>query len=98
MLLDILSQLDVSTTGITKLHIRSQGIVSYLLTIVPVNASLGTDPHSTILSLNYRIHTGTGEPIVRIEIRQHQHIAGQRFLSMELRTQHHAQEPQEINL
>ena len=59
MLLAILSQLDVSATGITKLHIRSQGIVPYLLTIVPVNASLGADPHSTILSLNYRIHTGT---------------------------------------
>ena len=59
MLLAILGQLDVSATGITKLHIRCQGIVPYLLTIVPINASLGTDPYSTIFSLNYRIHTGT---------------------------------------
>ncbi len=90
MLLAILGQLDVSAAGIAKLHISSQGIVSNLLSIVSIHTSLGTDPHSTILSLNNRIDTGTGESIVRIDIREHEHVSGQMFLSMELQAQHHA--------
>ena len=86
----ILYQFDVSSASIAKLHLCSQDIVFYPLTIVSVNATLGAKPHGPVVCLNYRIDSGAGESIVRIDIREHQHISGKRLLGTKLQAQHYA--------
>ena len=72
----ILGQFDISATGITILHFCSQCVIRNQLTVISVNPSFSTYPHSTILCLNNRIDTRTGQSIICIEIGNHEHISG----------------------